>query len=103
MKLVFKSQLQTTSLSLYTRFEIDTSSNSKFVDVSEYKCTKAHGKNHIKVRPLLVHHFLHYRLSTVVAVLGGCTNAERQMILKTFTVTCYNKTVVAISLHKFFF
>ena len=45
------------SLSLSPQFETNAISNGK-----QLKSAKAHGKNYIKVTPLLVRHLLHNRL-----------------------------------------
>ena len=51
--------------SLYSQFETNLMSNRKVVELLlQLKSAKAHGKNHIKVRPLLVRHLLRNRLFT---------------------------------------
>ena len=51
--------LQMASLSLCPRFETNLTSNRKVIEVFlQLKIPKAHGKNYIKVVPLLVRHLL---------------------------------------------
>ena len=51
------------SLSLYPQFETNLMSNRKVIELLlQLKSAKAHGKNYIKVKPHLVHHFLRNRL-----------------------------------------
>ena len=58
-KLKFTGQLQMASLSFYAQFETNLMSNSKVIELlSQLKRAKAHGKNHIKVKPHLVRHLL---------------------------------------------
>ena len=52
------------SLSLCLRSETNLTSNRKVIEVFlQLKIAKAHGKNYIKVVPLLVRHLLRNRLS----------------------------------------
>ena len=51
------------SLSLSPQFETNAISNGKVIELlQQLKSAKAHGKNYIKVTPLLVSHLLHNRL-----------------------------------------
>ena len=51
------------SLSLCPQFETSLMSNRKVIEfLLQLKSAKAHGKNYIKVRPLLVYHLLRNRL-----------------------------------------
>ena len=50
-------------LSLYPQFETNLMSNRKVIELLlQLKSAKAHGKNHIKIKPHLVRHFLRNRL-----------------------------------------
>ena len=63
-KLKFTGQLQMASLSLYPQFETNLMSNRKVIELLlQLKSAKAHGKNYIKIKPLLVRHLLRNRLS----------------------------------------
>ena len=47
------------SLSLYSQFETNLLSNRKVIELPlQFKSAKAHGKNHIKVKPHVVCHLL---------------------------------------------
>ena len=62
-ELKFTEQLQMASLSLHSQFETNLMSNRKVTELLlQLKCAKAHGKNHIKVKPHLVRHLLRNRL-----------------------------------------
>ena len=51
------------SLSLSPQYETNVISNGKVIELlKQLKSTKAHGKNYVKVIPLLVRHLLPNRL-----------------------------------------
>ena len=57
LKLKFTGQLQIVSLSLHPQFETNLMSNRKVIELLlQSKSAKTHGKNYVKVRPLLVRH-----------------------------------------------
>ena len=59
----FTGQLQMTSLSLCPQFETNLISNRIVIELLlQLKSAKDHGKNYIKVKPLLVSHLLRNRL-----------------------------------------
>ena len=84
------------SLSLSSQFEIDAVSNGKVTELLlQLKSAKAHGKNSVKVTPLLFRHLLRNHLSSIKIFSRNFSRASpfyRQFVFSCYVRVCLMKT-----------